>query len=254
MHLDEDIEHQGLRLVVQTPQVVIIERRNNEQNRIGTGDRRLVDLHFVNREILAQQRRVGKPRNLREITQRPLEVFFIGQNRKARRSTVEISPRLSHGIEIRINEPDRWRGLLHLRNDPEARRPAIDRGAEAPKVVALQRGTAQMGGPRHQGLDFKALGGDNLCKLVGHGVPKGIPDCAAKEQGNFANFDLRPPATRCTNPPRNLRRGRSSVVERHLAKVDVVSSNLIARSISHHFGNGSNPSASAEKLSANFSL
>jgi hypothetical protein len=34
-----------------------------------------------------------------------------------------------------------------------------------------------------------------------------------------------------TNCARAFRRGRSSVVERHLAKVDVVSSNLIARSI-----------------------
>jgi ribosomal protein L11 methyltransferase len=35
----------------------------------------------------------------------------------------------------------------------------------------------------------------------------------------------------CRNAARVSRRGRSSVVERHLAKVDVVSSNLIARSI-----------------------
>ena len=48
--------------------------------------------------------------------------------------------------------------------------------------------------------------------------------------GKFAKFGLPPPLPPVESPRRVSRRGRSSVVERHLAKVDVVSSNLIARS------------------------
>src|SRR6478735_1432544 len=55
--------------------------------------------------------------------------------------------------------------------------------------------------------------------------------CRKNEHGKFVNFDLFTIAAHVESPRRVQQRGRSSVVERHLAKVDVVSSNLIARSI-----------------------
>ena len=88
------------------------------------------------------------------------------RNRRLRRP---VRFRVADRIEIRIDQADGWRGFFHFRDDAEAAQPAVQGGAEAAEVIALQGGGAQHGSPRHQRFDFLAFVGDDFRELVRHG-------------------------------------------------------------------------------------
>ena len=74
MDLDEDVEVEAERLAVQEREVVVVERGDDQQDRVGAGHRRLVDLVGVDDEVLAQDRqRAGRAR-LAQVVERAAEV------------------------------------------------------------------------------------------------------------------------------------------------------------------------------------
>ena len=74
MDLDEHVEVERERLAVQRGQVVVVERGDDEQDRVGAGHRRLVHLVGVDDEVLAQDRqRAGRAR-LAQVVERAAEV------------------------------------------------------------------------------------------------------------------------------------------------------------------------------------
>ena len=61
----------------------------------------------------------------------------------------------------------------YLGDDAEPAGSAVDRGAEAAEVVALEGAGAEQCGTRHEGGDFEVFGGDDFGELVGHACGKG---------------------------------------------------------------------------------
>jgi hypothetical protein len=59
VHLDEDVQVERQRLAAQAGQLGPPERGDDQQHRIGAGDRRLVELVAVDDEVLAQDRQVA---------------------------------------------------------------------------------------------------------------------------------------------------------------------------------------------------
>jgi len=64
------------------------EDGGDEEDGVGALDRGFVDLDFVDGEVLAQERRAGELRDLGEVAQRALEVFFVGEDGEAGRAAL----------------------------------------------------------------------------------------------------------------------------------------------------------------------
>ena len=71
---------------MQLVQRLVLERRDDEQERIGPGERGFVDLVGIDDEVLAQERQPGRSPGGGEILERPAEVRPLGQDRERGRA------------------------------------------------------------------------------------------------------------------------------------------------------------------------
>jgi hypothetical protein len=170
VNLDEHIDLGGARFVVEAAELVVIESGDDEQDGVRAGDDRFVDLQGMDGEVLAQQWGLGDAGDGGEVGERALEVALVGQHREAACAAIEVALGLAERVEIGIDDADGGRGLFDLGDDPEAAGSAVEGGAEAAEVVALEGGGAEMLRAGQQGLDFEMLGGDDLGEFVGHGA------------------------------------------------------------------------------------
>ena len=86
MDLDQAVEVEAARLVVELAQLVVVEGADDQQHRVGAVDRRLVELVGVDDEVLAQDRQVAGGAGRAQVLERAAEVALVGEHRERRRA------------------------------------------------------------------------------------------------------------------------------------------------------------------------
>ena len=132
--LDQAVEVEAARLLVERAQLGVVERADDQQHRVGAVDRRLVELVGVDDEVLAQDRQVAGGPGGAQVLERAAEVGLVGEHRERRgaaalvgadlvrdgRASADISPALG---ERRLNSaiserPGRTSASLKGRSSP----------------------------------------------------------------------------------------------------------------------------------------
>ena len=141
--LDEHVEVEIERRAVQrSASVVVVERGDDQQDRVGAGRRGLVDLVGVDDEVLAQDRqRAGRAR-LAQVVERAAEVRALGEDRQRRGAAALVGARRcrSRSRRARISPAEGERRLCS----------AITRDARA------QRAPRRTGGPRARSTAWRS--------------------------------------------------------------------------------------------------
>jgi hypothetical protein len=65
-------------------EVVVVQRGDDEQDRVGAGHRRLVDLVGIDDEVLAQDRQHARSARLAQVVERAAEMALLGEDRQRR--------------------------------------------------------------------------------------------------------------------------------------------------------------------------
>src|SRR5215218_3596442 len=84
--LDQRVEIEVAGLAQQVIEVVGVERRDDQQDRVGAHGRGLVELVGVDDEVLAQDRQLGRRERLAQVVERAAEVERLGQDRQRGRA------------------------------------------------------------------------------------------------------------------------------------------------------------------------
>ena len=71
---------------MQRTQVLVAQRGGDQQHRVGSVNRRLVELVGVDDEVLADDRQIAGGARGAQVGQRASEVWFVGQHREGSRS------------------------------------------------------------------------------------------------------------------------------------------------------------------------
>ena len=82
MDLHEHVEIEPASLAQQHLEVVGMQCRDDQQQRVGAGRGGLVDLVGVDAEVLAQDGQVGDGPRCADVVQRPSEPVLLGQDRE----------------------------------------------------------------------------------------------------------------------------------------------------------------------------
>src|SRR5881227_2440594 len=82
--LDEHIEVDGPRLLIQAREVPPLQRGDDQQEGVGAGRRGLEDLIGVDDEVLAKDRQAGRRTRLAQVGERAAEVVGLGEDRQRR--------------------------------------------------------------------------------------------------------------------------------------------------------------------------
>jgi len=141
MHLDEGGQADALGGVVEIAEPRVIESRHDQQHRIGACGARFPELVLVEYELLAEKGKVHGRAHGDEVTENAAEVLLVGEDGDRRRARPRVDPRLGRGIESGVQRASGGRGLLHLRDEPDAargRRP--QRGLELSRRRELSAG------------------------------------------------------------------------------------------------------------------
>ena len=80
--LDEHVEVEAERLAVQLGEVLVAQRGDDQQDRVGARDGGLVDLVGVDDEVLAQDRQDGRAARRAQVVERAAEVRPLGEDRQ----------------------------------------------------------------------------------------------------------------------------------------------------------------------------
>jgi hypothetical protein len=138
--LDQAVEVEQPRLLVEQRQVLVLQRRDDQQHGVGTVHRRLVELVDVDDEVLLQDRQARRRPRRPQVVERAAEVGPVGEHRE-RGGTAA----LERGTDLRDGRPggdlSRARGTaLELGDQREAgsdqRLAERARSAEGPDRVA----------------------------------------------------------------------------------------------------------------------
>src|SRR6185503_9489640 len=100
-----------------TREQLVIERSNNQQDRIRPRSSRFINLIFVNDEVLAQNWQINRGLHLPEIVERTRKVIFFSQHRHRNRTTCLVCPRDIDRACPLTNHPLRRRTPLEFSND-----------------------------------------------------------------------------------------------------------------------------------------
>jgi hypothetical protein len=137
--LHDHVEVQRERLVVQRGELVGLQRGDDEQDRVGAGDRRLVHLVGVDHEVLAQDRQGRRGAGLLEVGERAAEVRALGEDRPRGGAAALVGLGDLGDGRARADLAGRRRAALVLGDDRHAR--AHERlGERAPLAVRRQPG------------------------------------------------------------------------------------------------------------------
>ncbi len=150
----------------QLAHLVIIQRRDDQQDGVRTDSPGFDHLVGVHREILAQYRQLAGRACLLQVAVSPLEKVDIGEYRQAARAAGLVTGGNLTRLEIRANHPLAGGGLLHFRDHRRLRgRDALLQGPGKTADGRLFRNalleTAQ-GIPLAPGTDFLALARQDL--------------------------------------------------------------------------------------------
>ena len=100
MDFDENIELASEGFFIKRLQPGLLQRCDDEQDGIRSGDAGFPDLGFVNGEVLAQKWEFHRTADLCEVAEVALEELLVGEDGDAMRTGVFVSLRDGDGIEI----------------------------------------------------------------------------------------------------------------------------------------------------------
>ena len=114
MHFHQHVQAQFQRAGFQFRHQAVVERRDDQQDRIGAHRARFVDLVHVDHEVLAQHRNLAGGARLLQVVHRALEEMHVGQHRQARRAMARVALGDVRRLEVRAQHAFRRRRLLHF--------------------------------------------------------------------------------------------------------------------------------------------
>ncbi len=119
---------------------------DDQQDGVRAGGGSLVDLHFVEHEILAQQRQIDRVADGAQVIEVSLEKALVGQDGNGVRPGGLVSAGDLDGIEILGDHPGGGRGALDLGDERRACVPRRPGSAlrEAAEFVAVQGGATEV--------------------------------------------------------------------------------------------------------------
>ena len=92
--LDQAVEVEFARLVLDRAQLLVVERADDQQHRVGPVDSRLVELVGVDDEVLAEDRQVAGLTGGAEVLERAAEAPLLGQDRERGGAAALVGPDL----------------------------------------------------------------------------------------------------------------------------------------------------------------
>ena len=128
--LDEHVEAECGGGGVQLCQLLVAERRDDQQHGIGAGGERLVQLVDVDDEVLAQQRQPAGPTREEQVIERAAEVGLLGEDRRGDGAATLIGRDDLLEVGRAVQRPGRRRAPLELGDHADAG--CGERCAEAP--------------------------------------------------------------------------------------------------------------------------
>lgn len=116
---DEDVELDFFGDFVEFGELVFFEGGDDEEDGVSAGDAGFVDLAFVAGEVFTEEGDGGDFRDVDEVGEVALEVFFIGEDGHAGGSAVDVSFGLAEGVEIGIDDAGGGGGFFDFGDDAE---------------------------------------------------------------------------------------------------------------------------------------
>ena len=135
--LDEHVEPEVVRGLVQRARGFVVDRGHDDEDAVGAPGARLQHLIGIEQEILAQDRQRRRRARLHQMLGRALERRRVGEHRKAGRAARLIGPGEPRRLEILADQPLRRARLLDFGDEPEA--PRLDRALERLDEAARRR-------------------------------------------------------------------------------------------------------------------
>ena len=144
--LDEHTETEAIGERVQIgEQRVVRDRGRDQQDRVGTDRARLVHLHLVDREVLAQHRQLGVLAGDLQIGDGTAEVRRVGEHREGGRAAVLVRLGRRGRIEVEGERTLRRRTTLDLGDHRDVAVGAAERTAERAGRRRLERARGAAG-------------------------------------------------------------------------------------------------------------
>src|SRR5579863_6037663 len=139
MDLDQDIEAEVMRGLVESPRALVVDASHDDQDAIGAPGARFEHLVRVEQKVLAQHRQPRRIARLADIFGLALKGRSVGQNGKAGCAALLIGLGERMRVEMLADQALRGAGLLDLGDKSEAARRdlALDRLDEAARRALL---------------------------------------------------------------------------------------------------------------------
>ena len=124
-------------------ELLLLQRGDDEQHGIGTGDAGFVELHFVDDEILPQTRERNLLADARKVAEVALEKLFIGEHGDAIRARRFIQSGDGERVEIGGDHSRAGRRFFYFGDEPEPLGAVIEPRGESPEIFARERRGAE---------------------------------------------------------------------------------------------------------------
>jgi hypothetical protein len=147
----------------------LVERGDDQKDRIGPGDDGFEDLSLVNDEIFAQAGDVELLADEAEVFEAALEVFFVGEDGDGVRAGFFIATGDGERVEISGDGACGGRGALHLGDHGEAGGIGAQGVVKGAHVIAHGGGGTELFGTREQLLELEVLLRDDFVQFVHEG-------------------------------------------------------------------------------------
>ena len=146
----------------------MVESGHDEEDGVGAGDDGFVNLKLVNHEVLSEKRAGGLFRDAAEVGEGALEKLLVGEDGHAGGSAIDVGFGLFDRVEVGIDDAGGGRGFFDFGNDAQLVGAAVEGGAEAPEVIALQGSGFEVGSTREEEVYLGLFVGDDFSELI-HG-------------------------------------------------------------------------------------
>ena len=128
-----------------------LERGDDQQDRVGAGGRRLVDLVGVDDEVLAQDRQLRRRARLAQVVERAAEVERLGEDRQRRGAAALVGRTIVGDGRALADLARRRRAALVLGDHRDARAASAPRRTAGPRAARASAASSRASGTRRGG-------------------------------------------------------------------------------------------------------
>ena len=248
VHLDERVEVELARLGEKLGELVGLERRDDQQHRVGAGDAASYELVAVDDEVLAQDRERRSPRARRAGRRATRRSVLLGEDRERGRAAALVGADDPATVAPARISPARRRAALELGDHGGAR--ARERLHERPPRPGAGRARARRAAARACGRDASSrVASDDRVERVTR--RRAAPAPAPRRRSSAPAAPRRSPRRRPSTPsrsslpaPAGVDRG-AGVQQREVARAAPCSPARIARAIAAFSSGVPPPTASS---------